>query len=235
MQKKIINWIKKVVRDSKAKGVVLGVSGGVDSAVVAALCTKALGKNRVLALVLPCQSTKEDIHYAKKAIRWLGISHKYIDLSGTCDTLLKSLPKANKLAVANLKPRLRMMTLYYFANSLNYLVVGTGNRSELTVGYFTKFGDGGVDILPIGRLLKCQVYELAKELGVPKEIIKRVPTAGLWPGQTDEGEMGITYKELDSILKKCKNINSLSHKKIRKMVQGAQHKLSLPLIPASLQ
>jgi NAD+ synthase len=104
------------------------------------------------------------------------------------------------LPIANLKPRLRMLTLYYFANKLNYLVVGTGNKSELTMGYFTKYGDGGVDILPLGDLLKTEINKLAAELGVPREIIDKPPSAGLWAGQTDEGEMGITYAELDKIL-----------------------------------
>jgi len=231
MKKKIINWIRQVLRETKAKGVVLGVSGGVDSAVVASLCTMALGRKRVLALILPCHSNKDDAYYAKKVIKKLGIRYKYIDLSGVYDKLVSLLPKTNKLALSNLKPRLRMMALYYFANSFNYLVVGTGNRSELTVGYFTKYGDGGVDILPIGRLLKCQVYRLAKELDVPKEIISRTPTAGLWAGQTDEGEMGITYKKLDKILKQYNNIKKIPNKKVRKMAVDALHKLSPPLLP----
>src|SRR5690606_5628013 len=104
------------------------------------------------------------------------------------------------MAVANLKPRLRMTTVYYVANTRNYLVAGTGNRSELTIGYFTKYGDGGVDLLPIGRLLKAEVRELARELGIPERIITKAPSAGLWAGQTDEGEMGFTYAELERYL-----------------------------------
>ena len=231
VQKKIISWIKKIVKDSKAKGIVVGVSGGIDSAVVATLCRKALGKEKVLALILPCHSHKDDVVHARLLIRWLGIPHKCAELTKTYSTLLKVLPKGNKLAKANLKPRLRMMTLYFFANSLNYLVAGTGNKSELMIGYFTKYGDGGVDILPIGKLLKCQVYQLAKELGIPDEIILKAPTAGLWPGQTDEGEMGITYKKLDNILQKCKSPRTIRNKKIKKMALRAQHKLSLPQLP----
>ena len=111
-----------------------------------------------------------------------------------------SVPQGNDLAKANLKPRLRMMILYYFANSQDYLVAGTGNKSELCVGYFTKYGDGGVDILPLGGLLKTEVRKLAKELGIPKEIIDRTPSAGLWKDQTDEGEMGMSYEDLDFCL-----------------------------------
>jgi len=122
------------------------------------------------------------------------------------DAVKKALPSAGfdaeteKLAQANLKPRLRMLTLYYLANRLGYLVVGSGNRSELEVGYFTKYGDGGVDILPLGNLLKSEVWELARYLGIPEEIISKPPSAGLWPGQTDEGELGISYEELDRYL-----------------------------------
>jgi NAD+ synthase len=120
-----------------------------------------------------------------------------VDLGPVFDRLMASLPRGSDMAVANLKPRLRMATLYYFANSRNYLVAGTGNKSELTAGYFTKYGDGGADLLPLGDLLKSQVRELARELGVPEVIITKPPSAGLWAGQTDEEEMGITYDELD--------------------------------------
>ncbi len=128
MKKKIISWIKKQVRLAKAKGIVLGLSGGVDSAVVAALVKEAVGKNKVLALILPCQSQKQDLEDAKLVAKKLGIQTKTVDLTQTYDTLIEILPKGNSLAKANLKPRLRMLVLYYFANKLNYLVCGTGNK-----------------------------------------------------------------------------------------------------------
>jgi NAD+ synthase len=135
------------------------------------------------------------------------------------------------LATANLKPRLRMATLYYYANKLNYLVIGTGNRSELAMGYFTKYGDGGVDLLPLGNLLKTKVRELAKELKVPQEIIDRPPSAGLWHGQTDEGEMGISYAELDNIL--CGNLKGINTKKVR-LVKGRQRACQHKCEPAQI-
>jgi NAD+ synthase len=142
---------------------------------------------------------------------------------------MKIFPKARKLVQANLKPRLRMITLYYFANKLNYLVCGTGNKTELSVGYFTKYGDGGVDLLPIGDLLKRQVRQLARELKVPEYIITKAPTAGLWPGQTDEGEMGITYPELDDILERIEKkrrqvIAKKKLEKVKKMIKCSEHK-----------
>jgi NAD+ synthase len=135
------------------------------------------------------------------------------------------------LAIANLKPRLRMLTLYYFANKLNYLVVGTGNKSELTMGYFTKYGDGGVDILPLGDLLKSEVKQLAVELNVPHEIINKAPSAGLWAGQTDEGEMGITYAELDKILSgDLAGIGKNKIELVNKRKTQSHHKRNLPEI-----
>lgn len=235
MKEKIISWIKKQLRDSGAKGIVMGISGGVDSSVVAALAKQAVGSKRFLALILPCHSQKQDLADAKLTAKKLGIKTKTIDLSKRYDDLIKILPKANKLALANLKPRLRMLVLYYFANKLNYLVCGTGNKSELLCGYFTKHGDGATDILPIADLLKRDVRKLAKELKVPARIINKPATAGLWPGQTDEGEMGITYPELDDILER------MEHKrkqvaprkkvdKVREMIKHSEHKRQGPKI-----
>jgi NAD+ synthase len=200
MKKKLVSWIKGQLKQADAKGIVIGLSGGIDSSVVAALAKDAVGKSRVLGLLLPCHSQARDLKDAQIIAKRLGIKAELIDLSCAYDNLLKVLPKTSNLAQANLKARLRMSVLYYFANKKNYLVCGTGNKSELMVGYFTKYGDGGVDILPIGDLLKKDVKVLAKELGIPEHIITKPPTAGLWPGQTDEAEMGITYKELDDIL-----------------------------------
>jgi NAD+ synthase len=200
MRRKIVNWLKGQVRQAKAKGIVLGLSGGIDSCLVACLAKEALGKERVLALILPCHSQKQDLDDARFFARERGIKTKTVDLSPIYDSLMKILPSGKALAKANLKPRLRMLVLYYFANTLNYLVCGTGNKSELAVGYFTKFGDGAVDILPIADLWKGQVRALAREYEITERIIAKPPTAGLWPGQTDEGEMGITYPELDDIL-----------------------------------
>jgi NAD+ synthase len=235
MKNKIINWIKKQVRQAKARGIVLGLSGGLDSAVVAGLAKEAVGKKRLLALILPCRSQSQDLEDARRVAKKLGIQTKSVDLSGIYDNLIKILPKGGNLAKSNLKPRLRMSVLYYFANKLNYLVCGTGNKSEIMAGYFTKHGDGAADILPIGDLLKRQVRRLAGELGIPTRIITKPPTAGLWPGQTDEGEMGITYPELDEILERLekKNKQMLSKEKVNRvkaMIKKSEHKREGPRI-----
>ncbi len=235
MRKKIIVWFKRKIRNAKAKGVVIGLSGGLDSCVTSALAKEALGKNKVLGLLLPCHSQKQDLADAKLFARKFGIKTKVIDLSGVYDALVKVLPSADRMTKANLRPRLRMLVLYYFARKLNYLVCGTSNKSELMAGYFTKFGDGASDVLPIGELLKTQVRKLAEELKIPQEIIAKPPTAGLWPGQTDESEMGITYDELDNILERRqsrqKQILSLSKVKlVENLIRLSEHKRQKPTV-----
>jgi len=230
---KISNWIKEQVNKAGAKGIVLGISGGLDSAVVATLSKIALGKN-VLGLIMPCRSNPEDQRYADLLTKKINIKTQIIELTPIYDISLKALPPASKMAAANIKARLRMTTLYYFASKLNYLVAGTGNKSELTIGYFTKYGDGGVDILPIGNLLKTEVRNLAKQIGVPDELIKRPPSAGLWEGQTDEGEMGITYEELDKTITAIEkndinNCNPKTLKKVKELISKSAHKKHLPL------
>ena len=235
MKEKIVNWIKSQVKQAKASGIAMGLSGGVDSSVVAALAKEAAGKNRLLALILPIHSQAQDLKDASLVAKKLGIKTKTIDLSKSYDNLIRILPAAGSLAKANLKPRLRMLTLYYFANKLNYLMCGTGNKSELMVGYFTKHGDGATDILPIADLLKRQVRKLARELGIPEQIITKPPTAGLWPGQTDEGEMGITYPELDDILERLEKnkkqvLPKIKVNKVKQMIKGSEHKRQGPKI-----
>jgi len=229
MKAKITSWIKQKVKDSGAKGIVLGLSGGIDSAVVAALAKAAVGKNNLLVLFMPCDSQPQDLKDAELVAHQLGLKSKLVDLSAIYNNFLKILPGAISLARGNLKPRLRMSTLYYFANKLNYLVCGTGNKSELMVGYFTKHGDGGVDILPIADLFKRQVRQLAQELKIPQGIITKAPTAGLWFGQTDEVEMGITYDELDDILDRFCNhkkqvASSKNVDKVIRMYKRSGHK-----------
>jgi len=213
----------------------MGLSGGLDSSVVAVLAKEAVGKKRLLALVLPCHSQKEDLRDASLIAKKLGIKTKTVNLTNIYDNLIKILPCGTNLAKANLKPRLRMLVLYYFANKLNYLVCGTGNKSEIMTGYFSKHGDGATDILPIGDLAKTQVRALAKELGIPQRIINKPPTAGLWPGQTDEGELGITYSELDDILGRLENkkrqIASMAKvNKVKAMIKRSEHKRQGPKI-----
>ncbi len=225
LEEKLVKWLRTKIKNAGKKGIVLGLSGGVDSAVVSVLCRKAVGTKNILCLILPCQSQKTDITDAKKVAKKFGLKTETIDLTKIYENLIRILPTANKLTQANLKPRLRMLTLYYFANKLNYIVAGTGNKSELSIGYFTKYGDGGVDILPLGDLYKSEVRGLAKYLKVPEEIITKPPTAGLWTGQTDEGEIGMTYDELEYGLK-----NKKQTQKLKNLTAAAKHKLSLPEI-----
>ena len=230
----ISEWIRERVEEAGAEGIVLGLSGGVDSALTAALAKKALG-DRVLGLLMPCHSDPTDLEHARLVADRFDIETEYVDLGPAFDSLMASLPRGSDLAVANLKPRLRMATLYYFANSRNYLVAGTGNKSEITVGYFTKYGDGGADILPLGGLLKTQVRELAHELGVPEEILAKPASAGLWAGQTDEGEMGITYDELDRTITAIEKgdtsgCDEATLERIKAMRAASEHKrLPIPI------
>ncbi len=219
LAKHIAGWMRARIDQAGARGIAVGLSGGIDSAVVIGLANMA-APGRVVGVIMPCGSEAQDEADGRVAAEHFDIPAIRLDLAPTYDRLvddlrsaLDALPAAQRveapddpaspaarLPLANVKPRLRMTSLYFVANSLNYLVAGTGNRSELTIGYFTKYGDGGVDILPIGRLLKSQVRTLARELGVPAPIIDKAPSAGLWPGQTDEAEMGFSYADLETYL-----------------------------------
>jgi len=231
-EKKIINWIKNKVKKANKNGVLIGLSGGIDSSVVAVLSKKALNNN-MLGLIMPCETNREDILDAKNLARKFKIKYKVINLTPVFKKFKSILPKGNRLSYGNLKARLRMAILYYFANNLNYIVAGTGNRTELALGYFTKYGDGGVDILPIGNLTKSDVRELAKKLNIPEKIIKKPPSAGLWQGQTDEDEIGLTYQELDKIIDNKNLLKKHSKKtknRIKALMKNARHKLSMPEI-----
>jgi len=229
---KLCVWMEDKVTEAKAKGIVFGLSGGLDSAVVAALSIRIFPQN-TLAIIIPCHSLEADINDALDFINKFNIPYKIIDVSKVYDSFIHLLNNKEeegsfKLAEANIKPRLRMTTLYYFANKLNYLVVGTGNKSELMIGYFTKYGDGGADILPLGNLLKSQVRELAEYLGLPKKIINKPPSAGLWEGQTDEKEIGISYEQLDKYLRTGKLNNKIIEKKIQDKITKSSHKRTIP-------
>jgi len=232
---KLCVWMEDKATEAKAKGIVFGLSGGLDSAVVAALSMKIFPQN-TLAIIIPCHSLEADINDALDFINKFNIPYKIINVSKVYDSFIHLLSDKEKevsfkLAKANIKPRLRMTTLYYFANKLNYLVVGTGNKSELMIGYFTKYGDGGADILPLGNLLKSQVRELAEYLGIPKKIIDKPPSAGLWEGQTDEKEIGISYEQLDKYLRTGKLNNKIIEKKIQDKITKSAHKRATPAKP----
>ncbi|MCD6344128.1 MAG: NAD+ synthase [Anaerolineae bacterium] len=238
----LVVWLREYARQAQATGFVVGLSGGIDSATSAALAVRAVGVENVLGVWLPCHSQPEDVAFARLAAESLGLEPLTVELSETYDTLLAALPPGhvlgapaqdNDMARANLKPRLRMATLYYLAQARNALVLGTGNRAEMMVGYFTKYGDGGVDLEPLGELYKHEVRQLARVLDVPEPLITRPPTAGLWPGQTDEGELGITYDELDAILAALEAGRELQASpaavaRIRRMVAASAHKRAMP-------
>ena len=202
IEEKLITWLKDKVSSAGARGVVVGLSGGLDSSVTAVLARKAFGDN-ILGLIMPCFSSDQDLRDAELVAKKFAINYKIKNLDSLLKEMMKILEqdkekaREDSLAVANIKPRLRMTVLYYYAARQNYLVLGTDNWSEFKVGYFTKYGDGGVDLAPLGRLVKTEVRKLAQHLDIPERIINRTPSAGLWEGQTDEKEMGITYEQLD--------------------------------------
>ncbi|UCD84786.1 MAG: NAD(+) synthase [Deltaproteobacteria bacterium] len=240
LTEEIVDWLKAMVKEAGSRGLVFGMSGGLDSSVVAVLCKKAF-PDESLGLFMPCNSAPLDLDDAQRVAEEFQIENKLIELSNILSELygiLEGKPylgKKGEVPAANLKPRLRMIALYYFANKLNYLVVGTGNRSEMMMGYFTKYGDGGVDILPLGGLTKSEVRQLAEFLGTPTEIINKPPSAGLWEGQTDEGEMGIAYDELDRIIQsvdkgEVPDIPGERIENVKKTIRASEHKRSLPQI-----
>lgn len=231
---KLALWIKEQVSTAGLKGVVFGISGGLDSSVIAVLCQRAFDKN-VLGLIMPCHSCQQDEQHAIAVAGKFSIPTETVVLDDIYNALLKILPldeasATSQLAKGNLKARLRMLTLYFYANQRQYLVIGSGNKSELSVGYFTKHGDGSVDILPLGNLVKKQVKELAEFLEIPQEIIDKPPSAGLWTDQTDEDELGLSYDELGDYLAGCKVPENIKQK-IEKLITCSDHKRNLPPVP----
>ncbi len=200
---KIVRWLKKQVEKTGMKGFTIGLSGGLDSAVTAALCNRT--GYPTLGVIMPCHSPTDAVNNALKFAEEFRLDYKIIDLTEIYDRTLQLYKvhfQSNDIsAEANIKPRLRMTTLYYVANTLSYLVVGTANYTELKLGYYTKYGDGAVDLLPLGDLVKGEVREIAEVLQIPEEIINRPPSADLYEGQTDEGEIGAKYEVLDKIVR----------------------------------
>jgi NAD+ synthase len=243
----IAGWLRGQMEEAGATRLVFGLSGGIDSAVVCALATMAAGANRAIAAILPIHSNPDDVRDAELVARTFEVTPRRIDLVAAFDALLAAMPeegtagledasveeatrtRRHQLALANVKPRLRMTALYYLANRYNGLVVGTGNKTELSIGYFTKYGDGGVDVLPIGDLDKTTVRGLARALGVPEPVITKAPSAGLWEGQTDEGEIGITYEELDRALAamaagRSAEVDTAVQQRITTLMVSSEHK-----------
>jgi len=243
---KIEKFIRDYVSQAKTNGIVVGISGGIDSAVAAAISVRALGKEKVLGFILP--SAKLDQSYeddARKLAKQLGIKVKKIAISDLVEVFTKNVDNEiakNKLAVGNAMARFRMLLLYGYANHKNYLVLGTSNKTEIMVGYFTKYGDGGADFEPFGGLYKTHIRMLARYLDIPKEIIEKPPSAGLWEGQTDEGELGISFELLDKILLGLKRkypkeqimkeleIDAVTVEKVQMMIKKTEHKRKMPPI-----
>ena len=197
----IVKWISERADEARVTGLIVAVSGGLDSAVAAGLSARAR-PGRTYGAILPCDTTQGEEERAEAVIQHFGLHRIYHPLEAPFESLCAGLPDASRMARANLKARLRMATVYLYGNHHNLLVVGTGNKSEDDIGYMTKYGDSGVDICPLSMLYKSEVSQIASHLGVPQEVIEATPTAGLWPGQTDEEELGITYAKIELILRK---------------------------------
>lgn len=246
----ISGFIKDLVDESKSDGLVVGLSGGIDSSVVTYISAQVVNRDKILGLIMPSETTStEDVQDALSVAEVLGIKKKIISIDNVLEefttlSVRQSSKEQQQLAQANLKARIRMLILYYHANSMNRLVLGTGNKSELLVGYFTKYGDGGVDLLPLGDLYKTDVQKIAIHLSIPFNILNKPPTAGLWHGQTDEQELGITYELLDKILYLLEDeelqpdqvadqlyIPEKEVLRIKSLMKFAEHKLVPPPIP----
>lgn len=233
---RLIEWLRDTAIDAGATGFVVGLSGGIDSAVTVALAQRAFPDN-TLGVIMPCFSIPEDARDARLLTEALDIPAVTIRLDAALLAMIQELTgetsydrKNNDLTMANIKPRLRMTALYFYAARRKALVLGTLNRCELLVGYYTKYGDGGVDLLPLANLLKREVRELAEYLGVPQPIIDKQPSAGLWEGHNDEVEMGISYQDID-----CYLLSGDSDERVRRTVEALaekhKHKRAMPLTP----
>lgn len=236
----LCKFIKAKVQEANAQGIVVGISGGIDSALVVSLAKKALGDN-FLGLIMPIDNMSFDLEHITKLEQNLNVKFKTVNLTKINRQLNEIYDLKNDMAIANIKPRLRMTTLYALAQEKNYLVAGTDNLDEFYIGYFTKYGDGGADILPISHLTKGEVRFLASLLDVPQEIINKKPSAGLWEGQSDEDELGFSYADLDfyldhldnkEILKK--HLSKTTITKIEKLHNNSVHKRSGAYRPFSI-
>src|SRR5260221_12835855 len=249
----IVEWLRQRLTRSGTRGFVFGLSGGIDSAVVARLC-QAAAPASVVGVLIPCHGLPRDEADAMLVADHFRIPTIRVDLAPAYDQFTAALLAAAlalprdqfpdaahgtedikaKLPLANVKPRMRMTTLYFVANTLNYLGAGTGNRSELSIGYFTKYGDGGVALLPIGELLKSDVRAAARHLGVPDAVIDKAPSAGLWLGQTDEAEMGFSYAELENYLNQgAETVSPALAMRIERLIRASEHKRALPPTPGA--
>lgn len=236
----LVTWLREQVADAKMNGLIVGVSGGLDSAVVANLMKLAFPDDS-LGVILPVKSIASDEDDAIKVVKRAGLDYMVVDLSDvheqmlmTINTNLKDKRTFNaekaKMGDANLRARLRMSTLYTIANNYGYLVCGTDNAAEWYIGYFTKYGDGGVDLNPLVHLTKSEVRDMARFLNVPESVITKKPSAGLWEGQTDERELGMTYDVIDRFLD-GHDVSENDRKRIEALHRQTEHKRNVPATP----
>ena len=225
--KYIESFLKDYLKEAHSSGYVLGLSGGVDSSLVAAIAKNAVGKENLTCILMPIHSNPKDLEDGIKVAKALDVNYIVLDATEAYESLAKEFinkgEPLNDMSSYNLKVRLRMCMLYGYGQTHNYLVLGTDNADERYTGYFTKHGDGACDILPIVHLIKSEVVQAAKIYGIPNELAERTPSAGLFPGQTDENEMGVTYKELDDFLL-GKEINENSKARIEHLHKVSEHK-----------
>ncbi|MBR6349585.1 MAG: NAD(+) synthase [Lachnospiraceae bacterium] len=222
-----IEYIRNLLESSHTKGIIYGNSGGKDSALVGILCKMAC--DNTVGIIMPCASKRnfgEDMKDGLDVAEQFGIETRTVDLTSVREEIVKQISPVAEIssaALSNIAPRLRMTTLYAIGQSEGRLVAGTGNRDELYVGYYTKYGDGGSDFNPIADLTVSEVYEFLEYLGAPENIIKKAPSAGLFEGQTDEGEMGIKYSQIDEYLMTGKT-DPEAQAKIERMHKNSEHK-----------
>lgn len=244
---RIAEFISIQVEISGLKGAVVTVSGGIDSAVTLALTVKAIGREQVRAITMPERDVtpEEDVTDVMRLAEMLGVTCDVVEITPVIHVMRSLLPlydPSDLIASGNIKPRVRMVIAYHHSNTLRSMVIGSANKAEWLTGYFTKYGDGGVDLMPLADLYKTQVRQLARHLAIPQGIIEKTPTAGLWPGQSDEGELGIRYEILDLILYGWErgmgvaevadelSVDPSTVERILERVRVNEHKRRLPLI-----
>jgi len=247
----IVEFIADIVAEAGAEGAVLGLSGGIDSTTTAYLAVEALGADGLHGLLMPSEVNADaDETDAERVADALGIEYDVVDINPVVDSFVEAAPGGatdDRMALGNVRVRTRAVLNYFVANAEDRVVLGTGNRSEAATGYFTKYGDQAVDCNPIGNLYKCQVRQLARQLGVPEDLVTRTPTAGMWEGQTDEAEMGLNYDELDAILalhvdgpfsesatRRTLGVPQEAIERVAELYERSKHKRAMPPAPEPL-